>query len=170
LREIPLGAFLGACHFAAEILSIEIKYLRVQFDAPKHHFSVRHGPRNVKKPSKSDTLDAGSVASVRQLSLPFGEIWGLLKRLKTGGPRMSLTDTMIRSFKPKPTACKVADERRLFRLVTPAGGKLWKLKCRNGWAVRRSWCTSPGTAPQKASSTSVEKTQPLPPTTAGTLA
>jgi hypothetical protein len=38
---------------------------------------------------------------------------------------MSLNDTVIRSLKPKATAYKVADERGLFLLVTPAGGKLW---------------------------------------------
>ena len=58
----------------------------------------------LKKPSKSDTLDAGSVASVRQLSLPFGEIWGPFwgpfETLKTKGPQMPLNDTMIRSLKP----------------------------------------------------------------------
>lgn len=50
---------------------------------------------------------------------------------------MSLNDTMIRSLKPKPTAYKVADERGLFLLVTPAGGKLWKLKFRNGLGVEK---------------------------------
>jgi hypothetical protein len=34
-REIPLGAFLGACHFDAEILSFKIIWLEALFDAPK---------------------------------------------------------------------------------------------------------------------------------------
>ena len=34
-KEIPLGAFLGACHFDAEILSFKIIWLEALFDAPK---------------------------------------------------------------------------------------------------------------------------------------
>lgn len=34
-REISLGAFLGACHFAVEVLSIKIRSLEAQFDARK---------------------------------------------------------------------------------------------------------------------------------------
>jgi len=50
---------------------------------------------------------------------------------------MSLTDTAIRSLKPKPTPYKVADEKGLFLLVTPAGGKLWELKFRNGIGIEK---------------------------------
>lgn len=44
---------------------------------------------------------------------------------------MALTDSSIRSLKPRDKAYKVADEKGLYLLVTPAGGKLWKLKFRN---------------------------------------
>ena len=45
---------------------------------------------------------------------------------------MSLTDSAIRDLKPQPKPCKVAVEKGLYLLVTPDGGKLWKLKFRNG--------------------------------------
>ncbi len=50
---------------------------------------------------------------------------------------MSLIDTMIRALKPTPTAYKVADKTGLFLLVTLAGGKLWKLKFRNGMGIEK---------------------------------
>lgn len=44
---------------------------------------------------------------------------------------MALTDTAIRVLKPRDKAYKVADEKGLFLLITPAGGRLWRLKFRN---------------------------------------
>lgn len=43
---------------------------------------------------------------------------------------MALTDTAIRAAKPGPKPVKLADERGLFLLVQPSGGKLWRLKYR----------------------------------------
>ncbi|MDI1300614.1 MAG: integrase arm-type DNA-binding domain-containing protein [bacterium] len=43
---------------------------------------------------------------------------------------MALTDTSVRTAKPKEKPYKLADERGMFLLVTPAGGKLWRLKYR----------------------------------------
>lgn len=43
---------------------------------------------------------------------------------------MALTDTATRTAKPKEKPYKLADERGLFLLVNPAGGKLWRLKYR----------------------------------------
>lgn len=43
---------------------------------------------------------------------------------------MSLTDTAIRALKPREKPYKAADEKGLYLLVTPAGGRLWKLKFR----------------------------------------
>jgi len=43
---------------------------------------------------------------------------------------MALTDLKIRSLKPGPKPRKVADERGLYLLVTPAGGRLWRFKYR----------------------------------------
>jgi Arm DNA-binding domain len=44
--------------------------------------------------------------------------------------KMALSDTRIRSLKAEDKPYKIADERGLFLLVTPAGGKLWRLKYR----------------------------------------
>lgn len=43
---------------------------------------------------------------------------------------MPLTDTGIRALKPRDKPYKASDEKGLFLLITPTGGKLWKLKYR----------------------------------------
>ncbi|WP_309750482.1 integrase arm-type DNA-binding domain-containing protein [Novosphingobium sp.] len=43
---------------------------------------------------------------------------------------MALTDVAIRNAKPSAKAIKLADGGGMFLLVTPAGGKLWRLKFR----------------------------------------
>lgn len=43
---------------------------------------------------------------------------------------MALTDVAIRSVKPGPKPIKLTDGAGMFLLVTPAGGKLWRLKYR----------------------------------------
>ena len=43
---------------------------------------------------------------------------------------MALTDVAVRSAKPRATDYKLADAGGLYLLVTPAGGKLWRLKYR----------------------------------------
>ena len=43
---------------------------------------------------------------------------------------MPLTDTAIRKLKPAEKQFKVADEKGLHLLVSPSGGKLWRLKYR----------------------------------------
>ena len=43
---------------------------------------------------------------------------------------MALTDVAIRNAKPGAKAIKLADGGGMFLLVTPAGGKLWRLKYR----------------------------------------
>lgn len=43
---------------------------------------------------------------------------------------MALTDVAIRNAKPGPKPIKLADGGVLHLLVTPAGGKLWRLKYR----------------------------------------
>src|SRR5690606_26142202 len=39
-----------------------------------------------------------------------------------------LTDVRIQRAKPKETAYKLKDERGLYLLVSPAGGRLWRLR------------------------------------------
>ncbi len=41
---------------------------------------------------------------------------------------MPLTDTSIRNAKPGAKPIKLFDERGLFLLVTPAGGKWWRFR------------------------------------------
>ena len=43
---------------------------------------------------------------------------------------MPLTETQIKALKPGEKARKVADEKGLYLLVQPSGGKLWRLKYR----------------------------------------
>ncbi|MGA2674517.1 MAG: Arm DNA-binding domain-containing protein, partial [Terracidiphilus sp.] len=43
---------------------------------------------------------------------------------------MPLTDTAIRNAKPGLKPAKLFDERGLFLLVTPAGGKWWRFRFR----------------------------------------
>jgi hypothetical protein len=43
---------------------------------------------------------------------------------------MTLTDTTIRNAKHGPKPIKLADEKGLFLLLQPSGGKLWRLKYR----------------------------------------
>ena len=43
---------------------------------------------------------------------------------------MSLNDVAIRAAKPGPKPMKLSDDRGLFLLVQPSGGKLWRLKYR----------------------------------------
>jgi hypothetical protein len=45
---------------------------------------------------------------------------------------MPLTDTAIRNAKPAAKPVKLADEKGLFLLIAPAGGKWWRLKYRFG--------------------------------------
>lgn len=44
---------------------------------------------------------------------------------------MALTDTAVKAAKPRQKEYKIADERGLYLLVRPSGGKLWKLKYRH---------------------------------------
>jgi len=43
---------------------------------------------------------------------------------------MPLTDTAIRTAKPKSKPYKLTDEKGLYVLITPPGGKLWRMKYR----------------------------------------
>jgi len=43
---------------------------------------------------------------------------------------VALTDVAIRNAKPGAKATKLADGGGMFLLITPAGGKLWRLKYR----------------------------------------
>jgi hypothetical protein len=44
---------------------------------------------------------------------------------------MALTDMAVRGAKPRGKEYKLADGAGLYLLVTPAGGRLWRLKYRS---------------------------------------
>lgn len=60
-----------------------------------------------------------------------GTIWGIKGFLKVGAP-MALTHVAIKNAKPKEKAYKLSDEKGLFLLITPSGGKYWRVKYRFG--------------------------------------
>ena len=66
---------------------------------------------------------------------------------------MALTATAIRSAKPQDKPAKLFDGGGLFLLVTPNGGKWWRLKYRFGGkekllSPRRVSCRQPQGSPQ----------------------
>jgi integrase len=60
-----------------------------------------------------------------------------LEALILKGPQMPLSDSAIRALKPRAKAYKVADEKGLYLQVTPAGGRLWKLKFRTATGAEK---------------------------------
>lgn len=50
---------------------------------------------------------------------------------------MALTDIALRNAKPMEKPYKLTDEKGLYLLVTPSGGRLWKLKFRNKAGVEK---------------------------------
>lgn len=50
---------------------------------------------------------------------------------------MALTDIALRNAKPEDKPYKLTDEKGLYLLVTPSGGRLWKLKFRNKAGVEK---------------------------------
>ena len=46
-------------------------------------------------------------------------------------PNMALTDVSVRTAKARPKAYKLSDGGGLFLLVSPSGGKLWRMKYRH---------------------------------------
>ncbi len=50
---------------------------------------------------------------------------------------MALSDTAIRALKPGAKDYKASDEKGLYLLVTPTGGRLWRLKYRTPGGVER---------------------------------
>ena len=62
----------------------------------------------------------------------YPHAWGYIGGIDPGkdGNPVALTDIAIRNAKPAAKALKLADGGGMFLLVTPAGGKLWRLKYR----------------------------------------
>jgi hypothetical protein len=66
------------------------------------------------------------------------------------GETTMLTDTKIRALKPADKPYKLGDAHQLYLLITPAGGKLWRMNYRFGGKQRAlsfgayrttSWCS-----------------------------
>ncbi len=61
----------------------------------------------------------------------MGPFWGPRENFRKSGPQlMALTDTAIRAAKPGDKPIKLFDEKGLFLLLQPSGGKLWRFKYR----------------------------------------
>ncbi len=60
----------------------------------------------------------------------MGALRGLFSGRRGGGIGIALTDVTVRSAKPRDKEYKLADSAGLYLLVTPAGGKLGRLKYR----------------------------------------
>jgi hypothetical protein len=62
-----------------------------------------------------------------------------------------LNDTKVRNAKPREIAFELCDGRGLFLLVTPAGGRLWRLKYhKHGREKLISLGAYPDVTPQRA--------------------
>lgn len=62
----------------------------------------------------------------------LGVRMGVTSTTVRGITPMPLSDTTIRNAKPGEKPVKLADEKGLFLLIVPAGGKWWRLKYRFG--------------------------------------
>lgn len=59
-----------------------------------------------------------------------GHAGGHMKPGEWSDPQMALTDIAIKNAKPKATQYKLHDEKGLFAIVRPTGGRLWRFKYR----------------------------------------
>lgn len=64
-------------------------------------------------------------------------IWGIAHIAKIGCPQMPLSDTAIRNAKPAEKPVRMFDGGGLYLEISPAGGKLWRLKYRFGGKEKR---------------------------------
>jgi integrase len=64
------------------------------------------------------------------LGIIVGLLWPKTLFLNRKAHTMPLTETKIKSLRPKDKTYKVADERGLCMEVTPSGGKLWRFRYR----------------------------------------
>ncbi|WP_368407059.1 Arm DNA-binding domain-containing protein [Asticcacaulis currens] len=72
-----------------------------------------------------------SSACVRRYPGKLGVFLGVRGKLQfCDTPQMALTDSAIRSARPKAKPYKLSDGEGMFLLVTTSGGKLWRLKYR----------------------------------------
>ena len=106
------------------------------FESPKrHHHLVRQSAQMVEKFNKIIYFRHWKATSVRSHPPIFWRIWGPpwgpLQITKMKGPQIAHTDIALRNAKPMAKPYKLTDEKGLYLIVTPSGGRLIKLKFRN---------------------------------------
>jgi len=52
---------------------------------------------------------------------------------------MALSDTAIRRIRPGTKPIKITDEKGLYLLVTPSGGKWWRLDYLGSWVNEKPY-------------------------------
>ena len=101
----------------------------------RHHFLLRRRSLKVEKPSGSSHFDGHFVRGHPALfGTSHDEAGAFLGSFVAGlvgkAPNVALADVTVRSAKAREKDYKLADSGGLYLLVTPAGGKLWRLKYR----------------------------------------
>ena len=101
---------------------------------PGHHFYIPERPNKSNSPPDRLVL-AGEVVQGRPKRLidmhgRAGVTFGVTGSAQNNVTPMPLTDTAIRNCKPGVKPAKLFDKDGLFLLVTPSGGKWWRLKYR----------------------------------------
>lgn len=87
--------------------------------------------QQLRNPRKSAINRCDLVAAIRSQSGAGGGQVGAVSKSASGvAPKMPLTDTAIRAAKPSEKPVKLSDDRGLFLLIQPSGGKLWRLNYR----------------------------------------
>ena len=90
----------------------------------------------VRKSRKNRDLAGDICAGVCQSALLAGEFVGIFVGTNVAATtqyqHMALTDTSIRNAKPREKSFKLTDGGGLHLLITPTGGKLWRLAYRFG--------------------------------------
>jgi hypothetical protein len=96
-------------------------------------------------------MSMGSPGSFASSQGDPGAFLGPLSVAQESRPPDALSDTAIRAAKPGPKAVKLADEKGLFLMIAPSGGKLWRLKYRFGGKEKKlafgSYPDSQGSSP-----------------------
>ncbi len=101
----------------------------------KDHWPVRQTPPKLEKNRRNLPFIASALPLMFAIVRPQpgdsgGHLGGHFELLERRGPQMALTDTTIRNAKPQAKPYKLTDEKGLFLLVQPSGGKLWRFKFR----------------------------------------
>ena len=101
---------------------------------PGHHFYIPERPNKSNSPLHRLVLTREVVQGRPKRSIDIhgraGVTFGVTGSAQNDVTPMPLTDTAIRNCKPGVKPAKLFDKDGLFLLVTPSGGKWWRLKYR----------------------------------------